>query len=117
MCSLNSEQKELFIHLTDWCTRLRMGMSSDPFYIFLSGGAGTEKCRLKKALYHQASRILQTPGQDPEHPQLTVPTGCAAFNIGDATLYSALKLPLKECYSLKGNISLLATYQSKYEIL
>lgn len=78
-----------------------MGMSSDPFYIFLSWGAGTGKCRLKKALYHQASRILHTPGQDPEHPsiQLTAPTECAAFNIGGVTLHSALKLPLKGFYS------------------
>lgn len=49
---------------------------------------------------------------------LTAPTGCAAFNIGDATIHSALKLPVKGgYYSLRGYSSMLATYQSKYENL
>lgn len=66
---------------------------------------------------HQASCILQTQGQNLEHPsvQLTAPTGCAAFNTGGATLRSAWILSLKGFYSLKENISLIATYQSKFE--
>lgn len=66
---------------------------------------------------HQASCILQTQGQNPEHPsiQLTAPTGCAAFKTGGATLRSAWKLSLKGFYSLRGNTSLLATYESKFE--
>ncbi|VDI08682.1 ATP-dependent DNA helicase PIF1 [Mytilus galloprovincialis] len=97
-----------------------MGLSPNPFHIFLSGGAGTGKSRLIKAIYHQVSRTLQTSGQDPDHPciKLTAPTGCAAFNIGGSTIHSALKLPVKGgYYSLRGNPSMLATFQSKYENL
>lgn len=121
--SLRTHKYLIINNNTSGIIRLIVGSLNSDYWLvhsfenknLLSGGTGTGKIRLIDALSHQASCILQTQGQNPEHPsiQLTVPTGCAAFNTGGAILRSAWILSLKGFYSLKKNISLLATYQIK----
>ncbi|CAG2245203.1 unnamed protein product [Mytilus edulis] len=112
--------KTITLQDTDAIMKKRTNPVVPRWHVVSERGAGTGKSRLIKTIYYQVSRTLQTSGQDPDHPciKLTAPTGCAAFNIGGSTIHSALKLPVKGgYYSLRGNPSMLATFQSKYENL
>lgn len=64
-------------------------------------------------MYHQASRILQQPRDNPDYPTilLTSPTETASYNIGGITLHAALHLPQGKYYSLRSNPSLFSTFQ------
>lgn len=69
----------------------------DPLHLFISGGAGTGKSHLIKALYHTIELTLRREGENPECPKvlLLAPTGTAAFNIEGATIHSALLFSLQ----------------------
>ena len=94
---LNKEQKEFFYHV------LHLIKTSDqPFYCFLSGGAGVGKSHLTKALYQAALKYYNTrAGVNFSEIKVLMlaPTGKAAYNIKGNTIHSALAIPA--CQSLK----------------
>ena len=94
---LNKEQKEFFYHV------LHLIKTSDnPFYCFLSGGAGVGKSHLTKCLYQSALKYYNTKAGDDFHQikiLMLAPTGKAAYNIKGNTIHSALAVPA--CQSLK----------------
>ena len=94
---LNKEQKEFFYHV------LHLVKTSDePFYCFLSGGAGVGKSHLTKALYQAVLKYYNTrAGVNFSEIKVLMlaPTGKAAYNIKGNTIHSALAIPA--CQSLK----------------
>ena len=105
--SLNKEQEQTFYFVRDWCLQKTQGHDPDPFHIFITGGAGTGKSHLIKAIEYEASRLLAKSCSLPDKQTvlLTAFTGTAAFNIGGCTIHHAFKFnrgfpfpydPLKE---------------------
>ena len=105
--SLNKEQKQTFYFVRDWCLRIAQGDEPEPFHIFITGGAGTGKSHLIKAIEYEASRLLAKTCSEPDKQTvlLTAFTGTAAFNIRGCTIHHAFKFnrgfpipydPLKE---------------------
>ena len=94
---LNKEQKKFFYHVLHL-----IKTSDDPFYCFLSGGAGVGKSHLTKCLYQAALKYYHTRAGDDFHQVkilMLAPTGKAAFNIKGNTIHNALAVPA--CQSLK----------------
>ena len=91
---MNENQKEVFYHVRNWCVKKALGENPDPFFIHVTGGAGTGKSHLIKCIYHEASKLLKNR-ENPEEVKvlLVAPTGTAAFNIGGYTIHSAFKVP------------------------
>ena len=115
-------QREAFHFIHRWCQNTvkskKTGTLPDPFHIFISGGAGTWKSHLIRAIYHMCVKTLRQAGDDPSliPVLLTSPTGTAAFNIGGMTLHSAFhldfgrgetKLSDDKRYTLRTNLSAL----------
>ncbi|XP_062576240.1 uncharacterized protein LOC134238134 [Saccostrea cucullata] len=105
--TLNEKQKDVFYLVRNWCLAKKFGEKVDPLHIFITGGAGTGKSHVVKAIHYEASRlfapILSSPDSVPV--LLTAFTGTAAFNIGGSTLHHTFSLtkylplpyqPLKE---------------------
>ncbi|XP_006815908.1 uncharacterized protein LOC102803256, partial [Saccoglossus kowalevskii] len=93
---LNVKQSEIFYKIRQWCLDINNGLNPDPFFVFVTGGAGTGKSHLIKSVYYEATRILarSLPNPDDLSVLLTAPTGVAAFNIGGMTVHSALSIPV-----------------------
>ena len=99
---LNKKQKEFFYHVLHL-----IKTTDEPFYCFLSGGAGVGKTHLTKALYQAALKYYNTrAGVDFTEIKvlLLAPTGKAAYNINGNTIHSALAIPASQ--SLKNYKSL-----------
>ncbi|XP_062591494.1 uncharacterized protein LOC134252984 [Saccostrea cucullata] len=105
--SLNETQKEIFYHIRDWCLSKVAGDNPDPLHIFITGGAGTGKSHVIKAIEYEASRLFSRTLSSPDSVSvlLTAFTGTAAFNIGGNTIHHVFSLtkylplpyqPLKE---------------------
>ena len=105
--SLNKEQKLTFYFIRDWCLQTTQGNKPEPFHIFVTGGAGTGKSHLIKAVEYEATRLLSKSCALPDKQTvlLTAFTGTAAFNIRGCTIHHAFKFnrgfpipyePLKE---------------------
>uniref|UniRef100_A0A671TM37 ATP-dependent DNA helicase n=2 Tax=Sparus aurata TaxID=8175 RepID=A0A671TM37_SPAAU len=110
--SLNETQASVFYSVRQWCFELVWGHNPEPFYYFLSGGAGCGKSHVIKCIHHEATRILRELPRFRDHADMSQPavlltafTGTAAFNISGNTLHSILKLPrsLKPPYQGLGN--------------
>uniref|UniRef100_A0AAY4BQU8 ATP-dependent DNA helicase n=1 Tax=Denticeps clupeoides TaxID=299321 RepID=A0AAY4BQU8_9TELE len=110
--SLNETQASLFYAVRDWCLRRVWGCNPDPFYYFLTGGAGCGKSHVIKCVYEEANKVLRQLPRfrdvcDMSRPTmlLTAFTEAAAFNISGKTLHSILRLPksLKPPYRGLGN--------------
>ena len=95
--TLNKEQKEFFYHVL-----YLIKTSDEPFYCFLSGGAGVGKSHVTKALYQAALKYYNSRAGG-NFAQIRVlmlaPTGKAAYIIKGNTIHSALAIPA--CQSLK----------------
>lgn len=99
---LNEKQKEFFYHVLHL-----IKTTDEPFYCFLSGGAGVGKTHLTKALYQAALKYSNTrAGVDFTEIKvlLLAPTGKATYNINGNTIHSALAIPASQ--SLKNYKSL-----------
>ena len=91
---LNKKQKEFFYHILHL-----IKTTEEPFYCFLSGGAGVGKSHLTKALYQAALKYYNTrAGVDFTEIKvlLLAPTGKAAYNINGNTIHSALAIPASQ---------------------
>ena len=95
--TLNEKQKIVFYNIRQWCLNKVNGGKSEPFHIFVTGGAGTGKSHLVKCIYYEGTRILGRMLHNPDDiPILKIaPTGVAAFNINGSTIHSALSIPLQ----------------------
>ncbi len=91
MRSLNPLQRK-FVHNVLHLVKT----SEEPFYYFLSGGAGVGKSHAIKAIVQSVLRHhSKQPGKDPSKIAVLVaaPTGMAAFNVGGMTIHGAFRLP------------------------
>ena len=101
--SLNAKQGLFFDFVYQWATETNLAHQHnqkppDPFYIFLSGGAGVGKTHTVNSVYQAAVRALHQAGQNPDKPTvlMTASTGKAVANINGKTLHSAFSLPVKQ---------------------
>ncbi|KAK3100323.1 hypothetical protein FSP39_018128 [Pinctada imbricata] len=92
--SLNDKQKSVFYFVRDWCLRKVLSENPDPFYFFVTGGAGTGKSHLISAIKYEAGRVMSrlSPDADKITIALTAFTGTAAFNISGCTVHHIFKL-------------------------
>ena len=83
--TLNKEQKEFFDHVLH-----QIKTSEEPFYCFLSGGAGVGKSHVTEALYQAALKYYNTRlGIDFSQTKVLMlaPTGKATYNIKGNTIH------------------------------
>lgn len=110
--SLNEEQSAVFYKIRQWCLQKVNGENPQPLKVFITGGAGTGKSHLIKAIYYESTRILKR--LHPDQPDattvvLTAPTGVAAYNINANTIHNTfsigtdLSLPIKNLTEEKIN--------------
>lgn len=97
---MNNDQRHILLHTIN-----HFQTSDEPFYIFISGGAGVGKILLIKAIYQSLMRDFNSiPGINPDDTKilLCAPTGKAAFGIEGLTLHKTLGLPLSQAgYHMK----------------
>lgn len=93
--TLNKTQIQLFYHVREWCLMKSLGQNPNPLQLFITGGAGTGKSHLIKAIHYEASRLLEKQMLSPESVTVLLAafTGTAAFNIGGNTLHHLFSLP------------------------
>ena len=92
--SLNVEQLKFFYHVLHL-----VKTTNEPFYLFLSGGAGVGKSHLTKVLFQAVYKYLNTRAGDDFHQIkaiLVAPTGKAAYNIQGSTIHTALSVPANQ---------------------
>ncbi|XP_062598312.1 uncharacterized protein LOC134259730, partial [Saccostrea cucullata] len=102
--NLNEMQRKIFYFVRDWCSAKVIGENCEPFHLFVTGGAGTGKSHLIKAIHYESSRLLSKLMSEPQRVPvlLSAFTGTAAFNIGGNTLHHLFALtkflpePLRE---------------------
>ena len=87
---LNRQQRKLFDDIAE-----RLGCSDEneqPFYLFLTGNAGTGKSFLLKVLIEAVKHMKISPGNELKKPPLIVmaPTANAASIVGGKTIDSVL---------------------------
>ena len=72
----------------------------DPINLFVTGGAGSGKSHLIKAIYHTAVKTFRCSTINPERPTvaLMAPTGVAAINNNGTTIHTALSIPKESGY-------------------
>ena len=98
--SLNAKQCRRFNYVLEWCLDLKRNKQQlrkpAPFHIFLTGGAGTGKLHIIKAVYQMLMKFLPIQGDTPDDTTvlLTAPTGTAPFQTRGCTLHLAFLLPL-----------------------
>ncbi|CAC5391861.1 unnamed protein product [Mytilus coruscus] len=91
--SLNKKQWEFFQHVVTW-----VKTKHEPFYTFLTGGAGCGKSVVVRAIFQALHRHLcSTEGEDPDDIRilLCAPTGKAAYNINGLTIHNAFQIQPK----------------------
>ena len=94
-----------------------------PVYHFITGGAGTGKSVLIKAVYQSLNRFFTSNSVAAQPEEITVllmaPTGKAAFNIGGTTIHSALGITTNENTSTETHMrdQTKNTYLSKLIII
>jgi len=91
---MNTNQQQVFNYVRSWCVQKTNGGNSEPFCIYINGGAGTGKSHLIHCIHHEASRILQRGLENPDDVTvlLTAYTGTAAFNILGRTVHSSFAI-------------------------
>ena len=75
---------------------------TEPFNIFLTGGAGSGKSRVIHSIYHMVKKIFARICDNAEEVTVlkVAYTGRAAINIAGRTIHTSLRLPIKipQCY-------------------
>ena len=129
ICSqLNEGQQHLFNYIMKYSVESRFAEINntdlpEPFYIFLSDGAGVGKSFLVNVITEYLKRILRYPKQTLDQPSVvvTASTGKAATGINGITLHSAFNLSIKktgkEFQYVKPRDEILHEMKIKYEYL
>ena len=108
VCNLNAKQREAFdmvVQYTSSLHKFHLGQESQPkpIRIFITGGAGTGKSYVIRAIREHIERSVQ--GSDQVHGCMVMaPTGVAAFNMDGLTIHRALNLQVehrRSAYHLK----------------
>lgn len=91
--SLNPEQKCFFYYILNTTKT-----NDEPYYVFLSGGAGVGKSHVLKVIYQALLRYFDTAGENPDEIKVVIgaPTGKAAYNIKGNTLHSIFHIPASQ---------------------
>ena len=98
--SLNEHQRVPFDRVVRYTRELHqynVKVRDDPpesFHLFVSGGAGTGKSHVIKAIKEHLERSV-SGGPNKHACMLMAPTGVAAFNIGGLTIHRALQLQVE----------------------
>ena len=92
--NMNYQQAQIFHFIRTWAHMKEHVDTVKPFYIFLTGGAGTGKSFTIKTIDHELNRILTRTSRNPDLPValLVSYTGTAAFNINGQTIHSAFSI-------------------------
>ena len=94
--SLNEEQRLIFGKVYEWCfqklTCVSTGEEPNQILTFITGGAGTGKRHLIKALYQMITKMLISQVDNKEKVVCLAPTGTAARNIHGQTVHSAFNI-------------------------
>jgi len=92
--SLNDTQMSILYQIRQWCLDKISGNNPKPFHVFITGGAGTGKSHLIRALQYEATRLLSTLCERPDEISvlLTAPTGIAAYNLHASTIHTTLSI-------------------------
>lgn len=88
--SLNETQMSIFYPVRQWCLERMCNKKPQPLHVFITGGAGTGKTHLIKAIQYEAGRLLSTVSRHPDSVcvLLMAPTGIAAYNLNAATIHN-----------------------------
>ncbi|XP_047183305.1 uncharacterized protein LOC124849374 [Scophthalmus maximus] len=118
--SLNEIQLSVFYQVRQWCLEKVAGKKPDALHVFLTGGAGTGKSHLIKAIQYEATRLLSTMCRNPDNicVELTAPTGIAAYNLHAATIHNTfgIGIDVRLPYTPLGE-ERLSTLRAKYSDL
>ncbi|XP_038139885.1 uncharacterized protein LOC119782800 [Cyprinodon tularosa] len=92
--SLNERQFSIFYEIRQWCLDKVNGKNPKSMHMFITGGAGTGKSHLIKAIQYESNRILSPLSRNPDNicVLLTAPTGIAAYNLEAATIHSTFSI-------------------------
>ncbi|XP_044191554.1 uncharacterized protein LOC122969696 [Thunnus albacares] len=92
--SLNETQMAIFYKVRQWCLQKVMGKNPEPMHVFVTGGAGTGKSHLIRAIQYEAGRLLSTLCHQPDDicVLLTASTGIAAYSLNAATIHHTLSI-------------------------
>ncbi|XP_061784267.2 uncharacterized protein [Nerophis lumbriciformis] len=94
--SLNETQRSIFDRIRKWCLEKVMGKTPEPFHVFVTGGAGTGKSHLIRAIQYEAGRLLSRLYQPDETcVLLTAPTGIAAYSLHAATIHHTFSIGMQ----------------------
>ena len=98
--SLNTEQRQIYDRIHLWCREVlqgrKTGITPPPFYMFVTGGAGTGKSHLIKAVQNMARKELHPicDSADEVTVLIAAPTGIAALNVEGSTIHSTFSIPV-----------------------
>jgi len=92
--SLNEEQAAIFYAVRKWCLQKLLGKNPESLRLFITGGAGTGKSHLIKAIHYESTRLLSQIAENPDTLTvlLTAPTSVAAYTIGAATIHNTFSI-------------------------
>ncbi|XP_055088463.1 uncharacterized protein LOC129457426 [Periophthalmus magnuspinnatus] len=92
--SLNEQQMAIFTQIRHWCLQKINNQNPEPLHTFITGGAGTGKSHLIRAIQYEATRLLAPLCSTPDGVSvlLTAPTGIAAYNLKAATIHSSFSI-------------------------
>ncbi|XP_070407786.1 uncharacterized protein [Nothobranchius furzeri] len=92
--SLNEKQFSVFNQIRQWCIDKVNGVNPEPLHIFVTGGAGTGKSHLIRAIEYEVKRLLSPTCKHPDNTcvLLTAPTGIAAYNLEATTIHSTFSI-------------------------
>ncbi|VDI35141.1 Hypothetical predicted protein [Mytilus galloprovincialis] len=113
--SLNKKQWEFFQHVVTW-----VKTKHEPFYTFLTGGAGCGKSVVVRTIFQALHRHLcSTEGEDPDDIRilLCAPTGKAAYNINGLTIHNAFQIQPNKGLDQSLSCDVLNTLRMKYRNL
>ncbi|XP_071138424.1 uncharacterized protein [Mytilus edulis] len=113
--SLNKKQWEFFQHVVTW-----VKTKHEPFYTFLTGGAGCGKSVVVRAIFQALHRHLcSIEGEDPDDIRilLCAPTGKAAYNINGLTIHNAFQIQPNKGLDQSLSCDVLNTLRMKYRNL